>query len=147
VSLEARADEAAATALVKAMSDHMAGQKAISFSFDTDLEIITKDKQKLALANSGTATLSRPDNGRNADAYGRCGTNTAGQFLGADLLQSNLSDALMPLVTDVKDLGSGVIGGAECDHLAFRTDKVDRQIWIAEGARPYPCFCHNNQAR
>jgi hypothetical protein len=145
--LEARADEAAATALVKAMPDHMAGQKAISFSFDTDLEIITKDKQKLALANSGTATLSRPDNGRNANAYARCGTNTAGQFLGADLLQSNLSDALMPLVTDVKDLGSGVIGGAECDHLAFRTDKVYRQIWIAEGARPYPCFCHNNQAR
>jgi hypothetical protein len=145
--LEARADEAAATALVKAMSDHMAEQKAISFSFDTDLEIITKDKQKLALANSGTATLSRPDNGRNANAYGRCGTNTTGQFLCADLLQSNLYDALMPLVTDVKDLGSGVIGGAECDHLAFRTDKVDRQIWIAEGARPYPCFCHNNQAR
>ena len=45
----------------------------------------------------------------------------------------------MPLVTDVKDLGSGVIHGMECDHLAFRTKEVDWQIWIAQGARPYPC--------
>ena len=42
-------------------------------------------------------------------------------------------------VTDVKDLGSGVIGGMECDHLAFRKMDVDWQIWIAQGSRPYPC--------
>jgi hypothetical protein len=59
--LEARADESAAKALVKAMSDCMAVQQAITFSFDTDLEIVTKDKQKLALASSGTVTLNRPD--------------------------------------------------------------------------------------
>jgi len=34
---------------------------------------------------------------------------------------------------------SGVIRGTECDHLAFRTDDVDWQIWIAQGAHPYPC--------
>jgi hypothetical protein len=38
-----------------------------------------------------------------------------------------------------KDLGSGVIGGAECDYLAFRTKDVDWQIWVAQGARPHPC--------
>ena len=42
-------------------------------------------------------------------------------------------------VIDVKDLGSGVIGGTECDSLAFRTKEVDWQIWIAQGDRPYPC--------
>ena len=42
-------------------------------------------------------------------------------------------------VTDVKDLGSGVINGVECDYLAFRKKKVDFQIWIAQGKRPYPC--------
>ena len=41
-------------------------------------------------------------------------------------------------VVDVKDLGSGVIGGVECDFLAFRTDEVDWQIWIAQGKHPYP---------
>ena len=45
----------------------------------------------------------------------------------------------MPLVIDVKDLGSGVIGGVECDHLAFRTEEVDWPIWIAHGDAPYPC--------
>ncbi len=58
---------------------------------------------------------------------------------GADLMLSDVSGALMPLVTNVKDLGSGVIRGTECDHLAFRTPEVDWQIWIAQGDRPYPC--------
>jgi hypothetical protein len=57
----------------------------------------------------------------------------------ADLLGSNINDALTPLFTDVKDLGSGVIGGVECDHLAFRTADVDLQIWIAQGDAPHPC--------
>jgi hypothetical protein len=57
----------------------------------------------------------------------------------ADLLMANPYDELMPLVTDTKDLGSGVIRGVECNHLAFRTEEVDWQIWIAQGDRPYPC--------
>jgi hypothetical protein len=27
----------------------------------------------------------------------------------------------------------------ECDFLAFRTEEVDWQIWIAQGDQPYPC--------
>ena len=57
----------------------------------------------------------------------------------ADLLLPNIYDALMLDVVDVKDLGSGVVGGVECDYLAFRKDDVDFQIWIAQGKRPYPC--------
>lgn len=57
----------------------------------------------------------------------------------ADLLLTNSYDALMLDVVDVKDLGSGVIGGVECDYLAFRAEEVDWQIWIAQGERPYPC--------
>jgi hypothetical protein len=61
------------------------------------------------------------------------------QLPGADLLGSNVYEALMTDVTDVKDLGSGVIDGKECDHLAFRAKDTDWQIWIAQGAAPYPC--------
>ena len=61
------------------------------------------------------------------------------QLPGADLLQANVYDTLMADVTDVKDLGSGVIGGKECDHLAFRAKDTDWQIWIAQGDAPYPC--------
>jgi hypothetical protein len=57
----------------------------------------------------------------------------------ADLLMSDVYNQLMPLVVDAKDLGSGVIRGIECDHLAFRTKDVDWQIWITQGNRPHPC--------
>ena len=57
----------------------------------------------------------------------------------ADLFVTNAYDELMAGVTDVKDLGSGVIGGIECDYFAFRTKEVDWQIWIAQGANPHPC--------
>jgi len=66
------------------------------------------------------------------DTYGR-------PLPAADLLMSNPYDELIGEVIDSKDLGSGVIGGKECDHLAFRTDDVDWQIWIAQGEQPYPC--------
>ncbi|EFK09771.1 conserved hypothetical protein [delta proteobacterium NaphS2] len=57
----------------------------------------------------------------------------------ADLLMTNIYDQLMPAVIDIKDLGSGVISGVECDHLAFRTKEVDWEIWIAHGDHPHPC--------
>ena len=170
-----RADEADARNMFKAMSGHMAAQKAISFQYDTVLEIVTNDKQKLALASSGMVTLNRPDKlrvtrtggfadveflfdgktltllGKTANLYGQLevpGTidhlvdelrNKGRPVPGADLLLSNVYDQLMPTAVNVKDLGSGVIGGVECDHFAFRTNEVDWQIWIAQGSRPYPC--------
>ncbi len=66
--------------------------------------------------------------------------DTYGSHLpGADLLSSDVAAHLLADVTDVKDLGSGVIRGVECDHLAFRAPEVDWQIWIAQGDAPYPC--------
>jgi len=171
----ARADEADARKLFKAMSDYMAAQKAISFQYDTILEIVTKDNQKLGLASSGKATLNRPDKiratrtggfadvefifdgktitllGKTANVYGQLevpGTidhlidelrNKGRPVPGGDILLSDVYGKLMATVVNVKDLGSGVIGGVECDHLAFRTKEVDWQIWIAQGSRPYPC--------
>lgn len=57
----------------------------------------------------------------------------------ADLLGSDVAEALLADVTEVTDLGSGVIRGVECDHLAFRADEVDWQVWIAQGDVPHPC--------
>src|SRR5262245_65526363 len=57
----ATANEAQAKNLLKAMSDYLAAQKSISFAFDTNLEVVTKDQQKLLLASSGTVRLTRPD--------------------------------------------------------------------------------------
>lgn len=57
----------------------------------------------------------------------------------ADLLGSDAGTVLLADVTEVKDLGSGVIRGEECDHLAFRTPEVDWQVWISQGDVPHPC--------
>ena len=57
----ARADEAQAKTLFKAMSDYLAAQKAISFAYDSTLEVVTDQDQKLGLASSGTLNLNRPD--------------------------------------------------------------------------------------
>jgi hypothetical protein len=172
----ARADETQAKSLLKGMSDYLAAQRAISFDYDSNLEIVSTQQQKVGLASSGTLVLNRPDKlratrtggfanvemvfdgktltllGKNTNLYAQVAApGTIDQLVdvlrdkyhrpvpAADLLMSDPYNELMPLVTDVKDLGSGVIHGVECDHLAFRTKEVDWQIWIAQGARPYPC--------
>ena len=165
-----------AKALLKSMSDYLAAQKNISIDYDSTFEVVSKDRQKLQLATSGTVELSRPDKihttrksgfsdtemvfdgktvsllGKGQNAYVQAdapGTidnlidqlreKFHRQLPGADLLQSNVYENLMADVTDIKDLGSGVINGQECDHLAFRTKETDWQIWIAQGEHPYPC--------
>jgi len=172
----ATAGTAEAKALLKAMTDYVAAQKAISFDYDVSLEVVTKDNQKLTLAASGNVELARPDKvrasrsggfadietvfdgktltilGKNMNIYTQVAIPGSIDHLvdelrekyhrplpAADLLTSDSYDGLMEDVVDVKDLGSGVIGGRECDHLAFRKKDVDWQIWIAQGSRPYPC--------
>ena len=45
----------------------------------------------------------------------------------------------MEPVTTSRISAAAIIGGVECDHLAFRTESVDWQIWISMGDKPYPC--------
>jgi len=172
----AGADEVTAQHLLKAMSDYLAAQKTISLDYDSNLEIVTTEKQKIGLASSGSLTLKRPDQvratrrggfadvelvfdgklltliGKNANVYAQLEVPGSIDHLvdelrekyhrpmpAADLIMADPYGELMPLAIESKDLGSGVIRGVECDHLAFRTKEVDWQIWIAQGDRPYPC--------
>jgi hypothetical protein len=48
-------------ALLKAMTDYAAAQKSISATFDSDIEVITPELQKIQFTNSGQLKLSRPD--------------------------------------------------------------------------------------
>src|SRR5262245_28303082 len=57
----AGAEESQAKSLFKAMSDYLAAQNAISLEYDSTLEVVTKEGQKIGLASSGTLTLNRPD--------------------------------------------------------------------------------------
>jgi hypothetical protein len=47
--------------ILKAMSDYVANQKVISATYDSDIEVITPDLQKIQFASSGQVLLSRPD--------------------------------------------------------------------------------------
>lgn len=54
-------DSPEAKKLLKSMSDYLAAQKALSFSYDANLQVVTNTDQKLGLSSSGTVNLSRPD--------------------------------------------------------------------------------------
>ena len=172
----AHADQTDAKQILKTMSDYLANESGLRFDYDSTLEIVTSEDQKLGIASSGTVQLARPDklhatrvggytdveivfNGSTFGAIGKgVGMAVKQEFSGsvddlfeelrvkhavpfpaADLLYSNAYDILMEEVVDIKDLGVGVIGGQMCDHLAFRTEEVDWQIWVARGENPYPC--------
>lgn len=93
----ARADDPAK--LLKAMADYTAAQKSISATFDSDVEVVTPELEKLQFASSGKIQLSRPDklrisrtggytdvdfiyDGKTASIYG----NNAKAYIQADLV-------------------------------------------------------------
>jgi hypothetical protein len=47
--------------VLKAMSDYVTAQKSISISFDSDIEVVTADLQKIQFTSSGQVLLNRPD--------------------------------------------------------------------------------------
>jgi hypothetical protein len=161
--------------IVRAMSDYLASAKTMSLTYDTDIEVITPDIQKLQFASSGQVLLSRPNQlratriggyanvelvfdgntltmfGKNIDAVAQVQAKGSVDQLvqrlrdefsvalpGADFLLSDSYDELMIGVRDLKHIGRGVIDGVECEHLAFRTEDADWQLWVEVGAKPIP---------
>lgn len=157
------------------MSDYLAKQQTFSATFNTDIEVVTPDLQKIQFASSGQVTVSRPNkvhaartggfadiemifDGKQVTIHSKDAKSFAqidapgtidelvvklesdGHALpGADLLLSNVYDALNAGVVDAKHIGTGVIGGVECEHLAFRNADTDWQLWVRTGAEPIPC--------
>jgi hypothetical protein len=174
---QARADNGDdARAILRAMSDYVSGQKSIAATFNTDIEVITSDLQKIQFDSSGQLQLIRPDkvrasrtggytdvelffNGKTfvaanrkdnlftqADAPGsidqlveKLRRDFGVDLPGADLFVSNPYAVLTADVIDAKHVGRGIVNGVECEHLAFRNDDTDWQIWVRVGANPIPC--------
>jgi hypothetical protein len=171
---QALAQEDDAGKILKAMSDHLAGQKTISATFDSGIEVITSGLQKIQFNSSGQFLLARPDRirisrtggyadvelifdgkkatvlGKNLNVFTKLDApGTVDQLIdrlradyvempGADLLMSNVHEALMQDVIEAKHIGRGIINGVECEHLAFRNPDVDWQLWVETGANPVP---------
>ena len=171
----ARAQASDAKSILKSMSDYVSRQKTIEFTFDSDIEVITPQREKIQFTNSGNVLLSRPNklrahrvggyadvtlyfDGKTATVLGKHinryaqfdAPGTLDQLLealrvghgvalpGADLFFSNPYEVLVADVKEAKHIGRGVIDGVECEHLAFRNDETDWQLWVELGKRPIP---------
>jgi hypothetical protein len=55
-----------------------------------------------------------------------------------DFLGASTRNELMNGVTAAVVVGTGMVGGVECDHLALHKEGIDGQIWIEKGDRPLP---------
>jgi hypothetical protein len=161
--------------LLKGMSDYVASQKAISITYDSDIEVITSELQKIQFTSSGQVQLVRPNklhvtrtggyrdvevvfdgkqvtiNDKDTKHYAQVDAEGTTDHLidvlreehgvvapGADLLLMDSFDTMTADVIKGEVIGTGVIDGVECDHLAFRNVETDWQIWIETGARPVP---------
>jgi hypothetical protein len=60
VAPDASADETDARALLQGMSDYLAAQETFGVGYDSNLDIVTTDLQKIGLAASGKVQVQRP---------------------------------------------------------------------------------------
>ena len=170
------AQENDALSILKRMADYMAAQQTLAIRFDSSIEVITPQLEKIQFTNSGQALLSRPNRlfahrmggysdvalsfdgqqvsilARDRNAYAQFeGPTSVDELLealsvghgvalpGADLLLSYSYEALAEDIMEAKHIGRGVVGGRECEHLAFRNFDTDWQLWVEVGDRPAPC--------
>jgi hypothetical protein len=56
---QAQGDDA--RAILKAMSEYVAAQKSVSLAYDSDIEVVTPELQKIQFTSSGQMQFNRPD--------------------------------------------------------------------------------------
>jgi hypothetical protein len=103
-----------------------------------DVEIIFDGKTATILGKHLNVFAQVDSPGSTDQLIDRLRTELSIEAPGADLLLSGAYDELMRDVLDAKHIGQGVIGGIECEHLAFRNPDTDWQIWIEVGPKPIP---------
>jgi hypothetical protein len=98
ISSSVQAQDNNALSLLKSMSDYVKSQQHIGLTFDSDIEVITPQLEKIQFTNSGSALLSRPNklyahrvggyaevelyyNGKTVSVYGKS-LNAFAQFSG-----------------------------------------------------------------
>ena len=57
----ASAQSGDAEKILKGMADYVASQKALTVTYDSDVEVITSNLQKIQFTSSGEVQLNRPD--------------------------------------------------------------------------------------
>ncbi len=104
-----------------------------------DVELVSDGKTVTLYGKHKNVYAQRPAP-ESFDAFVNTAREKRGVALpGADLFLASVHKELTEPVKEALYLGTAMIDGVECEHLAFRTDEVDWQIWVATGGKPYPC--------
>lgn len=72
------------------------------------------------------------------EAFAEVRTATGLDPAGADFMTADPYAVLTEGVVSGSLVGTAVVGGVLCDHLAFRNDDVDWQLWISKGEKTLP---------
>jgi hypothetical protein len=126
------------TASGDVLVDRQAGLRATRTGGYADVELIF-DGKAVIVHNRPAKTFTRLEAPGAVDAMvQRLRSEHGIEIPGADLLLSGSFEQLTADVVDAKHVGLGVIDGVECEHLAFRNQDTDWQLWVETGARPIP---------
>jgi hypothetical protein len=126
------------TASGDVLVDRQGGLRATRTGGYADVELVF-DGKAVIVHNRPAKTFTRIEAPGTIDALvERLRTEHGVEIPGADLLLSRSFDQLTEDVMDAKHVGLGVVDGVECEHLAFRNQETDWQLWVETGARPIP---------
>ena len=103
-----RAEDNDAKAIIKAMSDSVSSQQTIELTFDSDIEVITPQLEKIQFSNSGDALLARPDKLRAHRASGHADVELF--YDGSELTLNVRDDGRGPPAGDFDTLADGRMG-------------------------------------
>jgi hypothetical protein len=98
------------------------------------------DGQEIAVFNTRErvyATAAKPGTLDGAIAYFINDLDM--RFPLAEIFSTQLAEALSAKVRTAYDVGQERIMEIPCEHLAFRGDQADLQLWVAQGDQPLPC--------
>ncbi len=106
---------------------------------DGQRELLIFDGERLSMAAPTLRVFATTEfRGTTAEAFEHL-TATRGLAMPlTDLLRGDLPDDIARRATDARHLGFVTVSGVRCEHLAFRTEHVDFQLFVAEGDEAFP---------
>jgi len=102
-------------------------------------ELIAFDGKRLSAALPDSRIYSSIEySGRVADALDLLVNDYGYAAPLADLVRPDLADEIADRVTSARHLRAVTVADTPCDHLAFRSQRVDFQLFIRQGDEPVP---------
>lgn len=107
--------------------------------WDGEEELVTFDGQRLSVAIPNLHVYASTEfRGTSAEAFEHLVTEYDVASPLSDLLRGDLPEEVASRVRSARHLGTVTIAGTRCDHLAFRGERVDFQLFVRQGQEPVP---------